>query len=110
MINRLIGLAEFKELLLNFSKKELKVKYKNSFLGFFWSLLNPLLTMLVFSFLFLVLMPIKFPNIKNYPLFFLAGLLPWNFFSNSVQGGGSSIIANAALVRKVYFPRELNLK
>jgi ABC-2 type transport system permease protein len=107
MIANLIGLFKYKELLLNFAKKELKIKYRNSVLGFFWSLLNPILMMLVFTFIFTVALPIKNPNIDNYAIFFLAGLLPWNFFNASVTGSTMAIVGNGALVKKVYFPREL---
>lgn len=99
------AIFNYRELLLNLAKKELKVKYKNSVLGFFWSLLNPILMMLVFSFVLGVVF--KDPKIDNFPIFFLAGLLPWNFFNNSVQGSTGSIVANAGLIKKVYFPREL---
>ena len=95
----------YKELLLNLAVKELKVKYKNSVLGFFWSLINPILTMLIFTLVFSVFL--KFADIEYFPLFLLAGLLPWNFFNATVMGGTESIIANSSLVKKVYFPREL---
>lgn len=99
------NLFNYRELLFNLAKKELKVKYKNSVLGFFWSLLNPILMMLIFSFVLGVVF--KDPKIDNFPIFFLAGLLPWNFFNNSIQGATGSIVANAGLIKKVYFPREL---
>lgn len=105
MLAHLKDLTEYKELLFNLAKKELKIKYKNSVLGFFWSLLNPILTMLVFSLVFVVIF--KFKGIEYYSIFLLAGLLPWNFFNASVMGGAGSIIANSSLVKKVYFPREL---
>lgn len=104
MLSNLKNLLGYKELLYNFAKKELKIKYKNSALGFFWSLLNPILMMLVFSLVFVVL----FQNgIPFFSIFLLAGLLPWNFFNATVTGGAGSVLANAGLVKKVYFPREL---
>src|SRR3989304_6567659 len=107
MIENLRNLFKYKELLFNFAKKELKVKYKNSVLGFFWSLLTPILMMLVFTFVFTVALPIRDPAIDNFPIFFLAGFLPWNFFNASVTGSTASIVGNGALIKKVYFPREL---
>lgn len=104
MFEQLKSLLGYKELLFNFAKKELKLKYKNSVLGFFWSLLNPILMMLVFSLIFVVFFKTGVPN---FYIFFLAGLLPWNFFNATVMGGTASIISNASLVKKVYFPREL---
>jgi len=110
MIEQFKNLFKYKELLLNFAKKELKIKYKNSVLGFFWSLLNPILMMLVFTFVFTYAFKpqgLAKMGIDSYPLFILAGLLPWNFFNASVIGSTISIVGNASLIKKVYFPREL---
>ena len=83
--------------------RELKARYKNTALGFFWSLLNPIAMMLVFTTVFTVFLPNN--NIQNYPLFVLCGLIPWNFLSAGVMTGTSSITSNASLVTKMYFPR-----
>lgn len=93
-----------KELLINLTTKELKLKYRNSVLGFLWSLLNPIMMMLVYVFAFTYIMPQKVPN---YTVILLAALLPWNFFSAAVQGSTGSIVSNANLIKKVYFPREI---
>jgi len=92
-------------LLRNLVVRDLKARYKNSVLGFVWSLLNPLGMMLVFTFVFTVM----FSNsqLKNYPIFFLCGFLPWQFFSAGVMAGMGSIVGNSNLVKKVYFPREV---
>ena len=97
-------LVHYRYLLQNLVVRDLKVRYKNSVLGVLWSLLNPLLMMCIFWLVFSV-----FANrqIRQYPIFVLAGLLPWNFFSASVVGGANVILGNASLVKKVYFPREL---
>ena len=79
------------------------MRYKNSVLGFFWSLLNPLGMMLVFSIIFTLVMPNN--AIENYPIFVLCGILPWNFFTSGVMSGTNSIIGNGNLVKKAYFPR-----
>lgn len=84
--------------------RNLKVRYKRSVLGFVWSFLNPLLMMLVFTLVFTAL---RQYSIAKYPVFLLSGLLPWQWFSNSVTAACASIVTNAALVRKVYFPREV---
>lgn len=104
MLNKLKELYEYRELLINLVIKELKVKYKNSALGFFWSLLNPLLMMLVFTFIFSIVFR---ANVENFPIFFLVAFLPWNFFTISLTRGSSCIIDNANLIKKVYFPREI---
>ena len=97
-------LFSYRELLFSLTKKELKVKYRGSALGFFWSLLNPILTMLVYSFVFSIVLR---AGIKEFAIFLICALLPFNLLSNSVNYGASSIIANSNLVNKIYFPREI---
>lgn len=95
----------YRYLLQNLVKRDLKVRYRNSILGVLWSLLNPLFMMLVFSLIFGKLIPRE--DIRQYPVFFLVGLLPWNFFSGSIMSGTVSITSNAPLIKKVFFPRVL---
>jgi ABC-2 type transport system permease protein len=92
-----------REILWNLVRKELKVKYTASVLGAVWSLLNPMVFLAVFTFVTKVLKG----GIQDYPAFLLAGLLGWNLFSVSLSNGAQSVIANANLVKKVYFPREI---
>ena len=96
-------LWQYRELIGNLTRKELKVKYKNSVLGFVWSLLNPLMYLLVFSVVFNIISEVPVPY---YGIFFLSGLLAWNLFSTALGEGTSSIVQNAQLVTKVWFPRE----
>ncbi|MCU1371031.1 MAG: type transporter [Ilumatobacteraceae bacterium] len=96
-------LWQYRELIANLTRKELKVKYKNSVLGFVWSLLNPLMYLLVFSVVFNIISEVPVPY---YGIFFLSGLLAWNLFSTALGEGTSSIVQNAQLVTKVWFPRE----
>jgi len=98
-------LYNYRELLYRLAVKEIQVKYKNTALGFLWTILNPLLLMIVFSFIFTVVF--RGRQIENYPLFFLCGILPWNFFTGSLNRAVTSIIANENLIKKVYFPREI---
>jgi lipopolysaccharide transport system permease protein len=100
---RVRELFRYRELLRNLVFSELKARYKNSVFGFFWSLLNPLGMMLVFTLVFGLLTPNV--TIEKYPLFLLCGLLPWNYFSTSVQGSLYSVVGNGNLIKKVYFPR-----
>jgi len=104
MISDFKKLFAYRELLYSLTKKELKVKYRGSVLGFFWSLLNPVLIMLVYSFVFSIVLR---QGIKEFAIFLLCALLPFNFFSNSVNYGANSIISNANLVKKIYFPKEI---
>ncbi|NLG48492.1 MAG: ABC transporter permease [Chloroflexi bacterium] len=105
MTARLRELYRYHELLENLVVRDLKVRYKNSVLGFLWSLVNPLLLMIVFTVVFTVMLPNV--TIVNFPVFALTALLPWNFFSASVMSATNSIVQNSHLVKKVYFPREI---
>jgi lipopolysaccharide transport system permease protein len=100
---------DYRDLLYNLVVRDLKVRYKHSFLGFFWSLLNPLLLMLVFTFVFQQLLRSDASNPLRpmYHVFFLTALLPWNWNSASVVGTLGSIVNSGHLIKKIYFPREL---
>ena len=106
MLTQLAELWRYRELVRNLVIRDLKVRYKNSVLGIAWSWINPLLMMLVFTFIFgeLGFGP---QNIQHYSVYFLAGILPWNMFSASVVGATASIVGNSYLIKKVYFPREV---
>jgi ABC-type polysaccharide/polyol phosphate export permease len=101
-----------RELFSNLTLRELRSKYKRSFLGWAWSLANPLATMVTYTIVFKYFFhagpkPGVPSGLNVFALFLLCGLLPWNFFSNSVTGCITSLIGNAALIKKTYFPREL---
>lgn len=105
VLARLRELIRYRDLIRNLVVSEVKTRYKNSVLGFVWSLLNPLAMMAVYSVVFGILWPNQ--QVTNYPIFLLCGLLPWNFFSASVVSSINSVVANSNLVKKVYFPREV---
>lgn len=99
-----------RELLSNLVMREVKGKYRRTFFGQLWSLINPLATTLVytvvFSFIFRARPAVGDPSgVDIYPLWLMCGLLPWLFFTRVVSGGLASIINNAGLIKKVYFPR-----
>ena len=100
-------LLQYHDLIRNLAIRDLKVRYKNSVLGVLWSLMNPLLMMIVFTFVFTVMAPVRSASVKSFPVFVLCGLLPWNFFTASIIGSTISIVSNAPLIKKVYFPREV---
>jgi ABC-2 type transport system permease protein len=104
MVKRIKGIWEFKYLIYNLVLRDLKVKYKGSTLGFLWSLLNPLLMIVVYTVAFKYVLKIKVPN---FPIFLFSALLPWNFLSAALSMGVTSITENSNLVKKVYFPREV---
>ncbi len=95
----------YRDLVRNLVARDLKVRYKNSLLGIIWSMLNPLGMMLVFTVVFTILIPNN--SIERFPIFLMCGLLPWNWFSGSVVGSIYSVVGNAPLVKKVFFPREV---
>jgi ABC-type polysaccharide/polyol phosphate export permease len=105
MIARVVAESlEYRGLLRNLLARDLSVRYKNSVLGFVWTLLNPLLLMVAFTVVFQVLLPTPIPH---FGVFILIGILAWNFCVGSVMGCIHSLVGNADLVRKVYFPREM---
>jgi ABC-2 type transport system permease protein len=93
-----------REILSNLVRKDVKVKYKSSVLGVAWSMLNPILYLAVFSLVFIVVLP---NGVPNFPVYLLSGLLAWNLFSTSLSFSARSVVDNANLVNKVYFPREV---
>ncbi|OPX85117.1 MAG: Teichoic acid translocation permease protein TagG [Pelotomaculum sp. PtaB.Bin104] len=94
----------YREMLKNMVAKELRARYKGSMLGFLWTFLNPLFLLIVYSIAFSYVMRVQ---VDNFPMFLFVALLPWNFLINSVIQGASSIVQNGALVKKIYFPREV---
>jgi lipopolysaccharide transport system permease protein len=106
MVRRFAELFQYRELVKNLVIRDLKVRYRNSVLGILWSLLNPLLMTLVFTVVFTLMLPAD-RNIPAYPVFFMCGFLPWSFFASSITGATGSIVNNAPLIKKVYFPREI---
>ena len=104
MRERILELVQYRELVRNLVIRDIKLRYRNSVLGFVWCLGNPLLMMAVFTVVFTVLMH---NDIPNYPIFILCALLPWNYFNTAIMGSIDSIVGNAHLIKKVYFPREV---
>lgn len=104
MINILKRVYEYRELLKTNVKKEIRGKYKNSFLGVIWSFLNPLLQVAVYAIVF----PFILRNTQeNYVVFLCVGLIPWSFFSASIVRSASTMIENGNIIKKVFFPREI---
>lgn len=111
-MNSLKRVFDSRELLWNLTLRELRTKYRRSLLGWAWSMLNPLATVAIYSFVFGVLFesnaPVGDPSgLKGFAYFLLCALLPWNFFSLITSLGMGAISANSGLVRRVAFPREV---
>lgn len=83
-------------------KKDIRGKYKGSFLGVLWSFINPLLSVLVYAIVFQYIM--RF-NIEHYLIYLISGIIPWTFFTTSLNSGINSILYNGNIIKKVYFPR-----
>jgi lipopolysaccharide transport system permease protein len=90
------------DLIIVLTQKEMKVRYKNSFLGYFWSIAHPLALAFVFLIAFKVVMRIQ---MENYALFLIAGLFPWQWFCNSVNMSPTVFLGNASIIKKVKLPR-----
>ena len=106
MVQRIGQIFDHRELLLNLAVREIKVKYKQSVFGIMWVILQPLTMMLIFTVIFSHFAKIPSDGIP-YPIFSLAALVPWMFFSSALSSGISSVVANVSLVTKIYFPREV---
>lgn len=94
----------YMDLILVLTHKEMKIRYKSSFLGYIWSVAHPLTFALVFYIAFKVIMKI---NMEDYTLFLIAGLFPWQWFSNSVNASPGIFLANASIIKKLNFPKNI---
>lgn len=95
-------LRQYREFLKSNVKKDIRGKYKGSFLGILWSFINPLLSVLVYAIVFPYIMRIK---VENYLIYLITGIIPWTFFTSAINMGIISILSNADIIKKVYFPR-----
>ena len=103
-----IGISElwlYRELFYFFTWRDIKVKYKQTVLGFAWAVLQPLLMMVIFTVVFGKIF--NDPDLKNvpYPVFAFSGLILWNIFGSGLTGAGNSMVTNANIIKKIYFPR-----
>ena len=105
MSHRLRELWKYRELTRNLVVRNLKVRYKNSILGVAWSWLSPLGMMIVYTVFFGILRPND--DIRHYPVLLMCGMLPWTLCVDSILQATNSIVGNAQLIKKVYFPREV---
>ena len=111
-MSTLSEVSRHRELFVNLTLRELRGKYKRSALGWGWSLINPLMQMVMFSLVFSFVLKIEPPvgdpsDLHVYAFFLLCGLLPWTFLATGLTAGMGSLLANANLIKKVWFPRQL---
>ena len=108
MIHNLLQLPRHRGLIQTLVARELKARYRGSVLGFFWSFINPLLLLLIYSFVFNTILPgIRPASVEPFALFMFCGILPWTWFSSSLSDGANVLIMNGNLIKKVMFPVEI---
>ena len=98
-------LWRYRELFYILSWRDIKVRYKQTVIGAAWSIIRPLLTTIIFTIVFSRIAKLNNPSLAPYSLMVFAGMLPWQFFSNALSESSNSLIGNANLITKVYFPR-----
>lgn len=94
----------YRELFYFFTWRDVKIKYKQTILGFLWAILQPLLMMIIFTVFFGRVLNVPSQNLP-YPIFVFSGLLLWNLFSAGLTGSSNSMVSNSAIIKKIYFPR-----
>ena len=107
MLHNLARLGRYRGLIQSLVARELKARYRGSVLGFFWSFINPLLLLLVYSFVFKFVITNKNPDAEPYALFLFCGILPWTWFSASLSESAGVLISGGNLIKKVLFPAEI---
>ncbi|MCC7242358.1 MAG: ABC transporter permease, partial [Acidobacteria bacterium] len=108
MFHNLVSLFRYRGLIQTLVVRDLKARYRGSVLGFFWSFINPLLLLLIYSFVFTTVLPGLHPaEMEPYALFMFCGILPWTWFSSSVLEASGTLISGGNLIKKVLFPAEV---
>jgi ABC-type polysaccharide/polyol phosphate export permease len=108
MWHNLRQLPRYRALVQSLVTRELKARYRGSVLGFFWSFINPLLLLLIYTFVFSIVLPgIRPAQLEPYALFMFCGILPWTWFSSSLSEAAGSLISGGNLIKKVLFPAEV---
>jgi lipopolysaccharide transport system permease protein len=108
MLHNLRQLLRYRGLIQSLVARELKARYRGSVLGFFWSFINPLLLLGIYSFVFAVVLPGTHPpETEPYALFMFCGILPWTWFSSSLSESANVLIGHGNLIKKVLFPAEI---
>ena len=107
MLRNLRQLPRYRALVQSLVARELKARYRGSVLGFFWSFINPLLLLTIYTFVFKYVMPAAPQGTDPYPLFMFCGLLPWTWFSSALIESSGVLISGGNLIKKVLFPAEI---
>ena len=107
MFANLANLLRYRGLISSLVARELKARYRGSVFGFLWSFINPLLLLLIYTFVFTTVIPNEEPRTKPYALFMFSGILPWTWFATSLSDAAGSLLAGGNLIKKVLFPAEV---
>ena len=107
MLANLANLFRYRGLIQSLVARELKARYRGSALGFVWSFVNPLLLLLIYTYVFTAVMPNNTEGVQPYALFMFCGILPWTWFSSSLSEAANSLISGGNLIKKVLFPAEV---
>jgi lipopolysaccharide transport system permease protein len=107
MLHNLAQLPRYRGLIQSLVARELKARYRGSVLGFFWSFINPLTLLLIYTFVFKYVLPAAPQGTDPYPLFMFCGLLPWTWFASSLTESSGVLISGGNLIKKVLFPAEI---
>lgn len=109
LLSEIKAVVKHRELLWQMTSREIKARYKQSILGYFWVVLNPLAQMLVMSFAFSLILriPTNAASHIPYSIFLFIGLLPWNLFSTTLNAASISLVDSSSLITKIYFPRSI---
>lgn len=104
MLQRIKDIYAYRDMIYSLVRRELRGRYKGSALGFLWTYINPLCQIIVYSAVFSVIFRVQ---VEKFYLYLTIGMMPWVFFNTSVQGGSTCVRAQADMVKKIYFPREV---
>jgi ABC-type polysaccharide/polyol phosphate export permease len=107
LLSNLANLFRYRGLIQSLVARELKARYRGSALGFVWSFINPLLLLLIYTYVFTAVMPNETKGVQPYALFMFCGILPWTWFSSSLSEAANSLISGGNLIKKVLFPAEV---
>jgi homopolymeric O-antigen transport system permease protein len=107
MFDSLARLLRYRGLIQSLVARELKARYRGSVLGYFWSFINPLLFLLIYTFIFKYVLPQRVEGVDPYGLFMFCGILPWTWFAASLSESAGVLISGGNLIKKVLFPAEI---
>ena len=104
MTEKMKEIWDYRDMVYSLVKRELRGRYQKSVLGMLWTFLNPFFQIVIYTFVFTIIFP---SSIENYYIYLMTGIIPWNFFTEALGQGAGSVVCNADMTKKIYFPREI---